>query len=210
MRRTGRRVAFLFVDLDRFKNINDTLGHEVGDELIRQVADRLQQSLRVSDTLARLGGDEFVVMLPDSAAPRMPMWSPRRSCSCSNDRSASVTAVSSSTCSIGVATAPDHGQDYTTLLRHADAAMYEAKQAGRNITVVYTPAAMTSQRRRLELESDLHTAVEARRDACSLPAADRPQDLTVWSASRRWCAGIIPSLAAWRPTGSSPWPRSPA
>jgi EAL domain-containing protein (putative c-di-GMP-specific phosphodiesterase class I) len=64
------------------------------------------------------------------------------------------------TCSIGVATAPDHGQDYITLLRHADAAMYEAKQAGRNITVVYTPAATTSQRRKLELESDLHTAVE--------------------------------------------------
>jgi diguanylate cyclase (GGDEF)-like protein len=160
MTRTGRRVAFLFVDLDRFKNINDTLGHEVGDELIRQVADRLQQSLRASDTLARLGGDEFVVMLPDIVSSsdadvvaeailqlfRRPF--------CIGEREIFVT------CSIGVATAPDHGQDYTTLLRHADAAMYEAKQAGRNITVVYTPAATTSQRRKLELESELHTAVE--------------------------------------------------
>ncbi|MEP6659567.1 MAG: EAL domain-containing protein [Acidimicrobiales bacterium] len=158
--RTGRRVSFLFVDLDRFKNINDTLGHEVGDELIRQVADRLQQSLRASDTLARLGGDEFVVMLPDIVS--------------SADADVVAEAILQLfkrpfcigegeifvTCSIGVAIAPDHGHDYTTLLRHADAAMYEAKQAGRNITVVYTPAATTSQPRKLELESDLHTAVE--------------------------------------------------
>jgi diguanylate cyclase (GGDEF)-like protein len=158
--RSGRRVSFLFVDLDRFKNINDTLGHEVGDELIRQVADRLQQCLRASDTLARLGGDEFVVMLPDVVS----------------FTGADVVAEAILqlfkrpfliggreifvTCSIGVATAPDHGNDYTTLLRHADAAMYEAKQAGRNISVVYSSTATTSLGRKLELESDLHSAVE--------------------------------------------------
>ena len=158
--RSGRRVSFLFVDLDRFKNINDTLGHEVGDELIRQVADRLQQCLRASDTLARLGGDEFVAMLPDVVNPAgadvvaQTILQLFTRPFCIGGREIFVT------CSIGIATAPDHGHDYTTLLRHADAAMYEAKQAGRNVSVVYSPAATTSLGRKLELESDLHSAVE--------------------------------------------------
>ena len=154
------QVSLLFVDLDRFKNINDTLGHEAGDELIQQAADRLRGCVRASDTLARLGGDEFVVMLTGT--------------SCDNDANAAAARMLDAfkppfhlrghdvfvTCSIGIAHAPRHGLDYTTLLRHADAAMYSAKHSGRGVAAVYEQTESSSGPTRLELESELHTAAE--------------------------------------------------
>ena len=135
MPRSLRPLSLLFIDLDGFKTINDTLGHEVGDDLIRAAAARLGTCLRTSDTLARIGGDEFVVLLPDASDPvtvagkiidrmREPLEL--------DGRQLFVT------CSIGVATAPDHGTDFPTLLRNADAAMYRAKRAGRATFAVHS------------------------------------------------------------------------
>ena len=136
-----RHLSLLFVDLDRFKNVNDTLGHELGDELIRQAAERLRRDLRATDTLARLGGDEFVVMLSDirdereaaSAAARMLAAFEKPFHLHGHDVTVS--------CSIGIAHAPLHGDDYPTLLRRADAAMYMAKEQGRGVWMEYCSTA---------------------------------------------------------------------
>jgi diguanylate cyclase (GGDEF)-like protein len=159
--RDAARLALLFVDLDRFKTINDSLGHHAGDRLLCQVADRLVNCVRASDTVARLGGDEFVVLLPrlqeegDATQVadkiRADMQRPFEV----DGQELRITP------SIGVATFPDSGRDVETLLRHADAAMYAAKAAGRNSVRTYEAApAVIDDARVLRMESDLHRAQE--------------------------------------------------
>jgi diguanylate cyclase (GGDEF)-like protein len=133
--RTAQRqheaTALLLVDLDRFKTVNDTLGHRAGDEVLRQLAQRLESGLRSSDTVARLGGDEFAVVLPppiDRSAVRQAanrVLGAAREPFAINEHTANIDA------SIGVAIFPDHGMESETLLGRADAAMYEAKRSGR-------------------------------------------------------------------------------
>lgn len=156
----SRPLSLLFIDLDRFKNVNDTLGHEVGDELIRQAAERLRRGLRSTDTLARLGGDEFVVMLTDIADESEAQSAAARMLSAFREPFHLPGHDVFISCSIGVAHAPVHGSDYATLLRRADSAMYMAKRQGRGVSAEYTDAASTSNATRLGLETDLHTAVE--------------------------------------------------
>src|SRR5579864_8992931 len=159
--REGMRLAVVFVDLDNFKYINDSLGHEAGDELIRVMARRLQACTRDSDTVARLGGDEFVLLLQGqhvaTAAISIAMsriltivGAPVRI----QDREFTLT------CSVGVSVYPDDGKDVDTLLKHADAAMYQAKQVGRNNFQFFTP--MLNQRviDRMDIEHRLRHAVE--------------------------------------------------
>jgi len=131
-RHPGRRTGLLFVDLDRFKSVNDQHGHAAGDAVLREVAHRLAGSVRAGDTVGRLGGDEFVVLLPDLSGPgnayavagkvlerlRTPI-----------EVGGQPTLV---TASVGVAVAPDDGMDYEALLARADASMYRAKESGRN------------------------------------------------------------------------------
>jgi len=130
--RSRRRLAVMLLDLDHFKSINDTLGHQAGDQLLRAVAERLKQRLRRSDTVARWGGDEFVVVLPEIAeaddALRVALKAQRafQEPFAVDDNELSVTA------SIGIATYPDDGANADTLIRHADAALYRAKESGRN------------------------------------------------------------------------------
>ncbi len=125
--RSGSGVALLFMDLDRFKVVNDTMGHAVGDQLIRAVAERLSLGVRSCDTLARLGGDEFVILATQlSAAGEVDAIADRIMESLSVPFTIAGQELFVS-CSIGVACAPAHGTDYDTLMRHADAAMYEAK-----------------------------------------------------------------------------------
>jgi diguanylate cyclase (GGDEF)-like protein len=158
--RSAGRTGLLFIDLDRFKNVNDTLGHKAGDELICAVAHLLQSAIREGDTLARLGGDEFVVLLPGLVDVEEAAAIAGRII----DALAQPLAVAGQqlfiSCSIGVACAPDHGTDYGTLLQHADVAMYEAKALGRGRYAVHTTSS-TSPRRmeRLLLESQLHEAI---------------------------------------------------
>lgn len=154
------KVAVLFIDLDRFKLVNDSLGHAVGDQLLQGVAQRLRELGRRSDTLARLGGDEFTFLLPDVdhveeatvvadkvlAALEQPFVI--------GGRDIFVSA------SIGISMYPDDGADVETLMKHADTAMYHVKKQGRNGFHIYTRALDQHSQRRLELESRLHTALE--------------------------------------------------
>ena len=158
--RRDKSVAVMFVDLDRFKAINDTLGHEVGDKLLVAVAERLKRVLREGDTVARVGGDEFVVVLPELGKDRDAAVVARKIL----DLLAEPFLVESHelpvTPSIGIAVAPGDGDDPETLLRHSDAAMYEAKAAGRNTFHFHGEAAHQAASRRLTLEAELRLALE--------------------------------------------------
>jgi diguanylate cyclase (GGDEF)-like protein len=161
-KRDGRCVALLFLDLDRFKNINDSFGHEFGDVLIRAAATRIRQALRESDTLARMGGDEFVVALPgisgqaDAQTVAAKILEELRRPLELGGRHLYVSA------SIGMALYPDDGADYGALLQRADGAMYTAKASGgATFARASAASAMVVGRKRLTLETDLHRAIEA-------------------------------------------------
>ncbi len=157
--RSNRKVAVLFIDLDNFKNINDTLGHDVGDELLRQVSRRLSECVRLEDTIARQGGDEFIVLLD----------------SLEEGRGASVVAqkilnglrapfVLSGTeqhvsGSVGIALYPEDGRDAQTLMKNADTAMFHGKGLGKNTYQYFTAQMNIAVKRRMTLESALRRAV---------------------------------------------------
>jgi diguanylate cyclase (GGDEF)-like protein/PAS domain S-box-containing protein len=159
--RTGSKVAVLFIDLDRFKNINDSMGHHIGDGLLRSVAQRLQTSTREGDTVCRLGGDEFVVILNDvTTAEEVGKIVERRLIMglCESVQVDNVNLYV--TCSVGIAMYPDDGQSIGDLMRHADSAMYKAKRSGRNNFQFFTPELNAQVIDRLHLESDLRQSME--------------------------------------------------
>lgn len=140
-RRDGICIGLMFIDLDRFKPVNDRYGHAVGDQLLQAVAQRLNACVREADTVARVGGDEFVVLLSTihvaSDAIRVAekvLMSPRQVFELVGDRQVSISS------SIGIALYPEHGKDESALSHHADVAMYAAKAAGRDQYVLYDPA----------------------------------------------------------------------
>ena len=159
-RRAEMTLAILYMNLDRFKVINDSLGHEAGDALLRLVADRLRAQLREGDSLARVGGDEFVVMIENygnsiavsACAQRLveqlsaPYLLGKKDCHV--------------TVSIGISTFPADGSDSQSLIKAADVAMYRAKETGRNNYQFYLPSMNIHTLERLELESDLRRALE--------------------------------------------------
>ena len=157
--RHDQRLAVLFLDLDRFKVINDSLGHSVGDELLRQVAERIQEYVREGDTVARLGGDEFTLLVPGITAEEDAAKIAKKICDAIHDpfwidgRELFVTT------SMGVAVYPSDGHDAETLVRNADSAMYRAKEQGRDNYQLYTPAMNAKAVERLSLESRLRQAV---------------------------------------------------
>jgi diguanylate cyclase (GGDEF)-like protein/PAS domain S-box-containing protein len=130
--REKKRMAVMFIDLDEFKEVNDTLGHNVGDLLLRAVGQRIQSCLRETDTAARFGGDEFLMLLPTIELPDNGMLVAEKVLNALAKPCAAGGHAITVSCSIGIAVYPDAGQDERTLLRHADNAMYEAKNAGRN------------------------------------------------------------------------------
>jgi diguanylate cyclase (GGDEF)-like protein len=132
-RRNGTSAALLLIDLDRFKEVNDTLGHDHGDELLIEVADRLSRGLRTEDVLARLGGDEFAILLPEVPHRGAVAEVAARLHRTLEEPFALRGVALTLEASIGVAVYPDDGRDLTTLLRRADVAMYEAKQSGSRI-----------------------------------------------------------------------------
>ncbi len=159
-RRLDRDAVLMFLDLDHFKRINDTFGHDVGDVLLKHVAARLRASLRAQDTVARIGGDEFAVIVFDVSgeaaaatvasklldALREPIRLP--------EQSVTVSA------SIGLTLAPSDGEDASKLLRNADLAMYRAKSRGRNRIHFFTEEMNQEASRRLQLETELRDALE--------------------------------------------------
>ncbi len=159
-RRNDRVAALLVVDLDRFKNVNDSLGHQVGDGLLRTAAERLGACVRGADTVARMGGDEFVVVLTDlkraedagPIAQKILGVLPRPVNIEGHDLRV--------TTSIGICAYPHDGEDVETLLRNADAAMYHAKQTGRNNFQFFTRQMNIAANQRLLLEKDLRLALE--------------------------------------------------
>ena len=157
--RNRKQTAVMFVDLDRFKNINDSLGHAAGDVVLKEVAERLVKQLRVVDTICRMGGDEFVVVLPEI----------KRASDAANVAAKILETVAQPfvveerelqlTSSVGISVFPDDGRDAESLIRNADAAMYHAKETGRANYQFFTEQMNQAASRRLALEGDLRQAV---------------------------------------------------
>jgi len=157
--RRERRFAVMMMDLDRFKSINDSLGHHSGDELLKEAARRLLSRLRRTDTLARLAGDEFVVVLNEIASLR-DAESVASSVLQDISRPIALSGLEVHvSASIGISVYPENGSDAETLLQHADAAMYHAKKNGRNGFQFFTSTMNAFARERLELENGLRRAI---------------------------------------------------
>ncbi|MBK1679326.1 EAL domain-containing protein [Rhodocyclus tenuis] len=187
--RSGQKIAVLFIDLDRFKNINDSLGHHIGDALLRSVARRLIDGVRAADTVSRLGGDEFVIILNgfehtdevmeivyQRLIPRIRQ---------PHDIDGAELFVS---CSVGIAVYPDDAEEIDLLMRNADAAMYLAKTSGRNNAQFFTPELSIQASERLSIENELRHAIE-REELCLYyqpRIATRSQKLVGIEALVRW------------------------
>ncbi|HTW05979.1 MAG TPA: EAL domain-containing protein [Acidimicrobiales bacterium] len=185
----GGRLALLFCDLDRFKNVNDSLGHDKGDVVLKAAAARLQTCVRDTDTLARLGGDEFTLLVPGVAGTEEATSVAERVLAGFRDPVNLDGQELFLSASVGVALFPDDGADAQTLLKNADTAMYQAKLAGRNKQRRYAAAMNAQARRLLELEAGLHEALRRR----ELVVHYQPQvvaatgQLVAVEALVRWC-----------------------
>jgi diguanylate cyclase (GGDEF)-like protein/PAS domain S-box-containing protein len=157
---SGRRIAVAFVDLDRFKFINDSLGHHVGDELLKSVAGRLKSCVRDCDTVARLGGDEFVLLINGHTGPEYVRQLMDKMLASVAQPWVIEQGEFLVSCSIGVALHPEDGDEALTLLKHADSAMYRAKDNGRNNFQFFTRELNALMTEQLELETHLRRALE--------------------------------------------------
>ncbi|MFK7896600.1 MAG: putative bifunctional diguanylate cyclase/phosphodiesterase [Myxococcota bacterium] len=158
--RRGESMGLMFIDLDRFKNVNDTLGHEAGDQLIKIAAKRIQAALRKTDTVARLGGDEFVTIV-EGAKQTNDLAVAAHKIVDTLQRPFHIQGVDNYvTASVGVTHFPADGSDADALLKNADIAMYEAKARGKDQFAFYEPALENSARHRQHLESELRQAIE--------------------------------------------------
>lgn len=186
--RNGTAVALLFLDLDHFKNVNDSLGHRVGDELLKALARRLQGAVRDQDTVSRIGGDEFVVVLPDTGAEGAAHVAQKILNSALTPFEIEQHELTI-TPSVGIALYPADGEDFDTLSRSADSAMYHAKQNGRNHYRFFTSEMQARSERTLAVENALRRALE--REQLSLhyqPQLDIANGLRVVGAEAllRW------------------------
>ncbi len=159
-RRTNSQLALLLIDLDNFKVINDSLGHNVGDQLLQIVAQRIADCVRGGDTVARMGGDDFAVILTDISQEEDISRVTHKILAAIAEPAMVETHQLTVTCSIGVSLFPRDGEDATTLLKNADAAMYRAKEQGRNSIQYYTAEINSRILQRLMLENSLRSALE--------------------------------------------------
>ncbi|QOL51078.1 EAL domain-containing protein [Massilia litorea] len=160
-RRLGQPTAVLFIDLDHFKKINDSLGHAAGDKLLVGAAERMKDLLREVDTLARLGGDEFIIVLAGPLTPDSVTSVAVRVVESLSQPYQLNGSTAHSGCSVGVALFPDDGQDAETLIRHADMAMYAAKRQGRGNFQFFSPAMNAATHEHLLLENRMWGALHA-------------------------------------------------
>ncbi len=199
--RNGDQLALLCLDLDRFKNINDSLGHQLGDLLLQEVARRILDCVRSADTVSRPGGDEFVVLLSTIEAPQDAARVAEKLLSALTRPYQLEGHDLVITASIGVAVYPDDGADAQTLVRNADAAMYHSKEAGRDSFHFFTPDMNSRVLERLSLENSLRRALE-RQEFClhyqpqvALAKDGRHYQLIGFEALIRWHhpeMGLIP------------------
>ena len=160
MHANDHQAALIYIDLDHFKDINDTLGHAAGDELLIEIAQRLRSIIRSTDMVARLGGDEFLILM---VAPDIRQEIRRIQMRLSSTVARALTLQGTEimvTPSVGVSIYPEHGSDMATLLRNADLAMYSAKENGRNTLSIFESLMADRVHRRLELETELRHALE--------------------------------------------------
>ncbi|TFW09312.1 EAL domain-containing protein, partial [Oxalobacteraceae bacterium OM1] len=186
--RPGRSLEVLFLDLDRFKNINDTLGHAVGDRVLQETAQRLQAILRESDTVARLGGDEFVVLVENIDEPHRGGFIAEKILAAFAPPFLRDKEPLSISTSIGIASYPDDGTDADTLLKNADIAMYRAKESGRNNYRYYSAEMNRHTAERLALEYALgHALARGQLALHYQPKVDVPTGrITGMEALLRW------------------------
>jgi diguanylate cyclase (GGDEF)-like protein len=212
--RTRQHGALLFIDLDNFKDLNDTLGHDMGDQLLIQVATRLSASVRECDTVARFGGDEFVVLLEGldqdaQAASRQAEAVARKLLMALNQPFELAGQQHYSTPSIGLTLFGPERQSVDELLKRADLAMYEAKAAGRNTHRFFDPGMQQALHERSSLEADLRQGLAR---AATSTCTTNPSWTTkaTSKAQKPWPAGTTPNAASSTPPNSSPWPNKPA
>ena len=158
--RMSQSIALFFIDLDRFKQVNDSLGHDCGDLLLQEITKRLSAILRVDDTIARIGGDEFVVLLESFRGNGQLARIAQKIITTVGEPVELKGNLVSVGASIGIALFPDDAKDSDELLRHADVAMYHSKQLGRNTFQFYTPRMNVEASERLNAESKLKFAFE--------------------------------------------------
>ena len=159
-RRQSKQVAVLFVDLDNFKTINDSLGHFAGDELLKRVAERLKHSVRTTDLVGRLGGDEFLLAMTDLNASEEVVTAVEKIAEVIKEPFSLEGEVFTVSCSIGISVFPKDGDTPDMLIRHADAAMYFAKESGRSNYQFFTPSLQQSAHHALALESGIRKAIK--------------------------------------------------
>jgi diguanylate cyclase (GGDEF)-like protein len=158
--RHSKKVALMYLDIDHFKHINDSLGHAIGDQLLQSVARRLQDCVRLSDTVSRQGGDEFVVLLPDIEDMEDAALTAQKLIDAVAKPHFIANHQLHVTLSIGISLYPGDGNDVETVLRNADIAMYQAKKSGRNKYKIFTPEMNTRAVARQSIEQALHHALK--------------------------------------------------
>lgn len=161
IRRSGGKVALLYLDLDRFKDVNDTLGHATGDRLLKQVAERLLTCVRENDTVARLGGDEFSILLLELQDSTDALRVVQKILNVMAQPSSLTGSGNMITASIGITLAPDDGETAEELMRNADMAMYSAKARGKNTYQFFTAEINEKVTRRLTIERELYAALKS-------------------------------------------------
>jgi diguanylate cyclase (GGDEF)-like protein len=205
--RTHSCLALLFIDLDHFKDVNDTAGHSAGDVLLQEVAGRLKQCTRESDFIARLGGDEFTILLPGIHSPENAGLFADKVV----EKMAQPFMVEGDerflSTSVGIALYPYDGTSADALVKNADTAMYRAKATGRNKSVYFEDRMNVEARARVELERELRRAIVNGELSCiiSRNSICRPAGSV---ERKRCCAGIIRSAGCCCPLTSSGLPRT--
>jgi len=195
-RRHRKRAAVLWVDLDRFKQINDNLGHRVGDEVLCEVGRRLKRCLRDSDTVARVGGDEFTILAHDLDSPADAEVVGRKVLAELSRPMQLGEHNLALTASTGISLFPDHGEEPIALMRHADLAMYSAKRDGGHSARLFRPILGETMLRRVRIERELKTALE--RDELCLhyqPLVDSEGGLNGLEALVRWNNAALGSVS---------------
>lgn len=185
--RNGSQLGLFCIDLDRFKHINDTLGHDAGDAILKEFSNRALQVLRPTDTLARVGGDEFLLIVSDIGSQADALDIGRRVMDCAKNPFKIGEHTVCITASIGVCLSPEHGSTASDLEKKADVAMYRAKSLGRNGCECFTADMLSSSSERITLESNLRSAIENREmELHYQPQFDADDRLIGFEAMIRW------------------------